>query len=212
MANELIRPIDVDTARAIEESAKAASTAVSAAVLGGHYIGAVAGDLPHDLVGLIGDWVKHKRIRRWTELSAETDRILRERGVENRQDVSPSVAIPLIDAAINEDRNELKQLWAKLLASSMDPGRTNLVRPSLIDLLKNLDPLDARILELMQAGNLGNQGDLTDRLKPKLQVDRTEIFYSLEHLFELKCLSQSPQQIPAPQLTAKAQLLMRAVA
>jgi hypothetical protein len=37
-------------------------------------------------------------------LSAETERILRERGVENRDDVSPSVAIPLIAAAINEDR------------------------------------------------------------------------------------------------------------
>jgi hypothetical protein len=59
-----------------------------------------------------------------------------------------SIAIPLIDAALNEDREGLKQLWAKLLAVAMDSRRATLVRPSLIELLKNLDPLDARILQV----------------------------------------------------------------
>ena len=104
MANELIRPIDADSAHAIEEASKAASKAIEAAMQTGKYVGAVLGDLPHDLVGIIGDWVAHKRARRWAELQAETDRILRARGVENRENVSPSVAIPLIAAAVNEDR------------------------------------------------------------------------------------------------------------
>jgi hypothetical protein len=32
-----------------------------------------------------------------------------------------NLAIPLIDAALNEDREVLKDLWTKLLAASMDP-------------------------------------------------------------------------------------------
>jgi hypothetical protein len=151
MSNELIRPIAV-SARAIEEASKAFSKAIEAAMQTGKYAGAVLGDLPHDLVGIIGDWVAHKRARRWAELSAETAKILRDRRIENREDVSPSVAIPLIAAAINEDRNVLKQLWAKLLASAMDPNRSNLVRPSLIELLKSMDPLDARVLRHMIEG------------------------------------------------------------
>ncbi len=51
MANELIRPIDADTAHAVEETAKAMSKAIEAAMRTGTYVGAVLGDLPHDLVG-----------------------------------------------------------------------------------------------------------------------------------------------------------------
>jgi hypothetical protein len=211
MGNELIRPIDPASARAIEETAKATSNAIAAAVKGGNYVGDVIGDLPRDLVGLVGDWVKHKRLRRWAELMEDTQQILRERGVENREEISPSVAVPLIEAAVNEDRDGLKQLWARLLAAAMDPRLSTLVRPSLIELLKNLDPLDARVLELQGQGMAGH-GDLADRITAVLKVERDDAFYSLEHLYELKCLERSPIDIPVPNLTAKARLLMRAVA
>jgi Abortive infection alpha len=121
----------------------------------GKYGAGVLGDLPHDLLGIMGDWVKNVRARRWAELCAETERILRELHVENREEVSPSVAIPLIAAAVNEDRDVLKQLWAKLLAAAMDPARTDLVRPSLIELLKKMDPLDARIIEHLAVATIG---------------------------------------------------------
>jgi hypothetical protein len=104
MGNELIRPIDPASARALEEASKAISKAIDAVVGAGRYGAAILGDLPHDLVAIMGDWVKHVRARRWIELSAKTEEILRQRGVENREKVSPSVAIPLIAAAINEDR------------------------------------------------------------------------------------------------------------
>jgi hypothetical protein len=68
MAEELIRPIDGDSAHAIEEAAKATSKAIDAITQSGKYAGAVLGDLPHDLVGIMGDWVKHVRARRWAEL------------------------------------------------------------------------------------------------------------------------------------------------
>jgi hypothetical protein len=210
MANELIRPIDPDSAHAIEEVAKATSSAIGAAVKSGQYVGGVLDDLPRDLVGLVGDWVKHKRLRRWAELSSETERILRERGVENREDVSPSVAIPLIEAAVNEDREVLKQLWANLLAAAMDPRRASFVRLSLIELLKQLDPLDARILQLRVPHDLVGNGDLADRIVAAINVDRDEAFYSLEHLHELGCMA-APDRVPVPPLSAKARLLMRAV-
>src|SRR5262249_32656011 len=126
---------------------KAAAKAIDAAVQAGKYVGEVLGDLPHDLVGIMGDWVKNRRARRWAGLSADTQKILRERGVENREDVSPSVAIPLIAGAINEERDGLKQLWARLLANALDPTRNSRVRVSLVDLLKRLDPLDAAVLQ-----------------------------------------------------------------
>jgi hypothetical protein len=85
MGNELIRPIDADTAHAIEEAAKAAGKSVDAVTQGGMYVGWVLGDLPRDLVGIFGDWLLHKRVRRWAEMCEETGDILRKRGIEHQQ-------------------------------------------------------------------------------------------------------------------------------
>jgi hypothetical protein len=111
MPNELIRPVDPDTAHAVEETAKATGKAIDMVTDSGQYVGAVLGDLPHDLVGIMGDWVKHKRARRWARLSAETGEILRARGIGNREEVSPSVAIPLIAAAIKSSGTSGRSCW-----------------------------------------------------------------------------------------------------
>jgi hypothetical protein len=132
--------------------------------------------------------------------------------VRNREHVSPSVAIPLIEAAVNEDRDGLKQLWAKLLAAAMDPERTSRVRPSLIELLKKMDPLDARVLERMkETVPMASGRDLADVLAGILEADRDEVFFSLQHLHELGCLAQNPEAVPRPNLSAKAKLLIRAL-
>jgi hypothetical protein len=212
MPDELIPRVAADS-KAIEEAAKTAGKAINAAVQAGKYVGEVLGDLPHDLVGIMGDWVKHKRARIWAELSVRTNEILRDRKVENREDVSPSVAIPLIAGAINEDRDGLKELWARLLANAMDPSRTHLVRPSLIELLKQLDPLDALVLQRLVASypHGAHGGDLAQDLAGELKVARDEAMLSLEHLHELGCLVHSPNEAPRTPITAKAIGLVRAV-
>jgi hypothetical protein len=188
MANELIRPIDPESAHAVEETAKTAGKAIDAAVRAGRYVGEILGDLPHDLVGIMGDWVKHQRARIWAELSANTEKILRGRGIENREDVSPSVAIPLIAAAVNEDRDVLKQLWANLLANALDPARANLVRPSIIELLKQLDPLDALVLQKLSE-NENYQPNARDAFAGLFKVSMDAVMVSFENLVRLRCVS-----------------------
>jgi hypothetical protein len=201
MPNELIRPIDPDSAHALEESAKAVAKAIDAAVQAGKYVGEVLGDLPHDLVGIMGDWVKQKRARRWAELSADTDKTLRDRGIENREDVSPSVAIPLIAAAINEDRDVLKQLWAKLLAAAMDPHRANLVRSSMIEVLRRMDPLDAAVLRCANAtggGLITNETRI--KIASELGASRDETDVSIANLQKLELVvpTNPPNAIVSP--------------
>jgi hypothetical protein len=106
------------------------------------------GGVPENLIGiLVGDWLIHKRVRRWSELQDETRRILEQRNVKGpHDDISRSIALPLIEAALDEDREGLKELWVKLLASAMDPKRKHLVRADLISTLKQLEPLDAIVL------------------------------------------------------------------
>src|SRR5271166_1889169 len=105
MAEELIRPIDENTAKALEESAKALGQGFDLVGGLGAYLARALGGVPENLVGLlVGDWLIHKRVRRWSELEAETRRLLDERNVkEPDQDISPSIALPLIEAALDED-------------------------------------------------------------------------------------------------------------
>jgi len=52
--------------------------------------------------------------------------------------VSPSIAIPLFAAAQDESRDELRELFARLLAAAMDPKRKDLTRGSFTAIVKQL--------------------------------------------------------------------------
>jgi len=210
MSNELMRPIDPDTARAIEEAAKLGGKLVDAGTKAGGYLDRVIGRLPDNIVGLVlGDWVLHTRIRRWAELQAETERILRERGVkEPFAEVSPSLAIPLIEAAVDETREGLKQLWARLLAAAMDPSRTESVRQSFISTVKAMDRLDVRVAEHIWY-NTPKGSTNEDQLSKELNASRDEIEVSINNLRGLDCILQAALS-HAPAFTAFGRELMRA--
>jgi hypothetical protein len=206
-----IEVFDPASAKAIEEVAKTGSKVIDAGTGLAAYLDRVSSTLPENLVGLLGDYVEHMRIRRLADLWAKTREHLRIRGVTERVDVSPSVLLPLLGAAMDEDRAGLKELWARLLAAAMDPKRAEFVRPSLIALLKQMDPLDARVLERLAGSDYVATGpaDVADHLAKELSVSRDDAYFSLDHLRDLGALL--PSQEPARSLTAKARLLMRAL-
>jgi hypothetical protein len=213
--------LDPASAKALEEAAKAGSEVaklgsqvIDAGTSLATYFDRVLGTLPEDLVGLVlGDWLNHVRRRRLVDLWKGTKEHFRKRGVTETVNVSSSVLLPLLRAAQDEDRAVLKDLWAKLLASAMDPNRAEYVRPSLIALLEEMDPLDARVLERMAAGGYAHIGpkDVADQLADSFKVTRDDAYFSLQHLHELGCLEQAPNVDPNPRLSAKARLLLRAV-
>jgi hypothetical protein len=209
-----IEVFDPASAKAIEEVAKTGSKVIDAGTGLAAYLDRVSSKLPENLVGLLGDYVEHKRLRRLADLWGETREHLRKRAVTEKVDVSPSVLLPLLGAAMDEDRAVLKELWAKLLAAAMDPKRAEFVRPSLIALLKQMDPLDAKVLERLIAGDypgLLAAGNAAEQLAKELGVTRDDAYFSLDHLLDLGALLSSPSAQPVPTLTAKARLLMRAV-
>jgi hypothetical protein len=187
MPGELIRLVDEETAKAVQEVAKLASKIVDAAAGSGRYIDRVLGRVPEDLVGyLVGDWLAERRTRRAERLRAKTEEIRRRRGTQEKVEPSPSIAIPLIQAAIDEDREELSDLWAHLLAAAMDPNRRNLVRLEFIEVVKKMDPLDVPVLTLGDRAYFGNiAGDTLNQLAKRLDVSRDQIDVSVSNLVKL---------------------------
>jgi hypothetical protein len=127
--------------------------------------------------------------------------------------VSPSIAVPLIEAAINEERPELADLWARLLAAAMDPNRQRTVRQNIIETLKQMEPLDAAILQAVYT-NAGAQWSPNgrDALAQRLQIQQDEVLVSFGNLADLPCISFGNSLPPINPLMAPiGQLLMRAV-
>ncbi len=107
-------------------------------------------DIAENVIGIAGgDWLSEKRARNRARLKAQTAEILKERGVEEPAEPSPSVAIPLLASAQEEDRDELVRLWAALLAMAMDPKRRNSYRREYLTIIQRLEPLDAAGLRIL---------------------------------------------------------------
>ena len=142
--------MEKEEAKAIQEVAKFGTKALESGDKLGGFLSKVFGTVPSDVVGVVGgDWLHHIRIRNVAKLAQRTEEILRNRGIlEQTEPMSPSVALPLLHAAQDETREQLREMWARMLANGMDSSRSASVRQSIIATVKGLDPLDAVILQM----------------------------------------------------------------
>lgn len=73
---------------------------------------------------------------------------------ENIQEPQMSIVGPALEASryyIEEE--ELRKMFAKLIASSMDKSKISITHPSFVEIIKQLTPLDAQILDLIINNN-----------------------------------------------------------
>jgi hypothetical protein len=145
-------------------------------------------------------------------LRADTDEIRRRRGTREKAEISPSIAIPAIKAAVDEHREAVRDLWARLLAAAMDPDRKNLVRLAFVEVIKKMDPLDVEVLELGQREFSGSiSGGTLDELAKRLDVSRDEIDASLSNLVKLDLTARSYTSGADAVITPLGRELLRAV-
>jgi hypothetical protein len=172
------------TGKAVEESAKAAQKVADLASEAGAFFGRVVGDVPQDFVGVVvGDWLREVRLRNIDKFRRRTEEILEARKVAEPAAVSPSIALPLFEAAQDESRDELRELFARLLATAMDPKRKDLTRGSFTAIVKQLDPLDTAVLKALRE-HVGGSMTRND-LMHQFHVSSEEIEVSWQNLHQL---------------------------
>jgi hypothetical protein len=98
-----------------------------------------------------GDWLQEVRARNRARLQSKTEEILIERGVKKPKAPSPNVLIPLLSAAQDELRDELQEIWARLLASASDPRSDRSFFLRFIEISRTLDPVDATVFKHLDA-------------------------------------------------------------
>ena len=185
------RCMENEEAKAVQELAKLGSRALDSTDHLGNFLSRVFGTLPEDVVGVVGgDWLRHIRIRNVAKLAQRTEEILRNRGIlDQTEPMSPSVALPLLHAAQDETREQLREMWARMLANGMDPKRCDSIRQSVISAVKNFDPLDAIVLQKAVNKSSFNQDLVENRyLREVLGVTADELELSISNLTKLKCI------------------------
>ena len=192
-----------------DEQAKLGQDLVKAVRDGAGYFTDILGDLPKDLIGyLIGDRVKAKRIERMAALWQRTRERLQDRGTDP-EPPSLKYAIPILEAAADEENEELQDLWSRLLAAAMDPNRRDAMRQSFITTVKQMDPIDVLVLKAVHNRPEEWHPGAADALAILLKCSTDEIVVSIDHLSELDCLPT--HQYDQPHLKPFGKLLMKAV-
>ena len=159
--------------------------------------------IPDNLLGLmVGDWLDHKRRRHLAVLEANTAHIVEGIAIERLTEPSPSILIPLMQAAVDEGRSELQGLWAALLANAMvDGGRK--VRRDFFEAVKRMEPADALILTVaseiwprVQGNTAAMASQIRDRGR-QLGMSDNDVQISIDALVALRCfwLNSSNQPI-----------------
>jgi hypothetical protein len=170
--------------KAIEETAKATGKVVDLVHDGFRAVSPTVSDAYQYL---IGDRLTAARKRNLDAIARETDRILRERDVTDRSATPEQISIPLLEAAQAESREGLRNLWARLLANSMDPSRSENVRPEFIGLVQKLEPLDARVLDYLHTKPKESQVHKFEA-EAVLKCRPTAAVVSIDHLVDLNCV------------------------
>lgn len=116
----------------------------------------------------------------WQKNNAKTNgvrvqRILEERGYSDETPFrvpSTKFAFGFVQGASVEDEPELQELWAKLLANAVDPNFENDIRISFMSIIKDLTPLDVKVLDIMN-------NDFSKRSKG---TNNFNIYFSIKQL------------------------------
>jgi hypothetical protein len=182
-----------ESAKAAQEIANLGGKVIDAAQNASRFINRVLGKPIEDATGLlITDPLRAARILTQDWYARRVTEKLRERNIREEQlkAVPPNIAVPLLEAAQDEARDELREIWARLLTNAMDPNRSSRVRLEFIETLKQLNPLDALVLnELVTTPNMSPNS--REFLAGRLGVSRDEIVVSSQHLVKFGCVEIS---------------------
>ena len=86
-----------------------------------------------------------------------------------------------MQAAADEENDELQDLWSRLLAAAMDPNRRDAMRQSFIQAVKQMDPMDALVLKAIRDnGNATWNTNGRDVIASKLKCSTDEVLVSFE--------------------------------
>ena len=139
-----------ELAKAAQEVAKAARVGIEATERLGHFTADLIREPAESIVGILTDRLRYMRWERQVRLLDRAQALIRERHLEGvLVPVSPKLAIPILERATLEEDDSLQDIWVRLLLAAADPAIRSRVRVAFIEVISNLEPIDAALLALV---------------------------------------------------------------
>jgi Abortive infection alpha len=108
----------------------------------------LAGPMAEELGSMFGDKVREYRVKNWIKVQARVEKMLQDAGYAPKP-IPPRLFVPLLDGASLENNDTLQQHWAALIANAS--MKESAVLPGFIQVITQLSPLEAQILNLLQS-------------------------------------------------------------
>ncbi len=136
-----------EIAKAVQEASKLGGKSLGTAEKVGGFFVKVFKEPTLEVVGIITDKLRFMRWKRTVVMVDEVNGILSARGVTTTRPVPPKLALPILEESSLEEDETLQELWTNLLANAMDPNFETSIRTAYVGIIKELEPIDAKILK-----------------------------------------------------------------
>ena len=110
------------------------------------FLGKLVNPPMEELGELLADQVRFFRYKNQVRILSKARELL-EREKVDPQRVSLKILVPILEAGSIEENEDMINRWAALLATAANPGSSISVKPSFPEILKELSPKDALILD-----------------------------------------------------------------
>jgi hypothetical protein len=154
-------------------------------------MGTVFGSASIELDTIFGNEVGYFRLKRALRVGEKTRKLLGKYGLKPHE-VPHRTAVPLLEAASLEDDEGLQDRWAALLANAT--AQTMDVPPSFANVLRELDPLAATVLDavyqqIMVSVDIQAHFSIkTEHIRAQLGIDQATFEFHVDNLTRLGVL------------------------
>ncbi|QNH62212.1 Abi-alpha family protein [Hymenobacter sediminicola] len=106
----------------------------------------VLGPAVEEMGGMVADYVRIHRLGKQIKAFTRSQQMLTDAGL-TPSPIAMKTLWPLMEGISIEDNDSLSEKWAALLANAASPNGSEVVEPSFADVLKQLTPTQALILD-----------------------------------------------------------------
>lgn len=177
---------------AVQSTAEASSKFADLAGKVGGFVSKVIGGASNQFGGVLEDCTRFYRYKNLLAIADKVEALHRRRKIEGTTiEISPRLAIPMLESAALEDSEILQEVWARLIANATDPNFKETLHPSYLEVIKQMSPDEAMILNSLlklkmypMVFSSPDSEDYSHALK-KLQASRTSIKKQSHEAFKL---------------------------
>jgi hypothetical protein len=161
------------------------------------FLGKIVGPSLDELGGLLADKVKLFRFKNQVNILNKANEFMEKKGIQPDK-ISLKTLVPILEHGSLEEDKFMINKWASLLSAAADANSGIDVRPSFPEVLKQLSPREALILDKLYdmvctipipRAEWAHRGGVGDNIKTIFKMKNSEFEIAIDNLYRLRVCS-----------------------